>query len=504
MLTYFRILLLALVVFACTNQKLPKKTAAHNPKYELRGVWIATIENIDWPSKKTLRVDQQKAEFTNIIKQHAQTGLNAVFVQVRAASDAFYGRSVEPWSEWLTGTQGKAPEPIYDPMAFMIDATHAQNMEFHAWLNLNRGVHKSAKSISPDHITVKKPDWFLSYGGYTLYDFGKPEVRDYIVDIVRNIVRNYDVDGIHFDDYFYPYTIENVAFPDQATYESYNRGIGNIEDWRRDNINILIKEIARVVKAEKSYVKFGISPFGIWKNKATDPKGSETQAGQTSFENLYADTRKWSLVNWVDYMTPQIYFSATHPKVPYQTLSEWWIANTKARHLYIGMGAYKVNKDSDAAWKNSAELPNQIRFNRTHSKIKGVMFFSSKSLINNALGLNDSLKVLYKTPALPPLMPWIKMPKISSPTLRNIDKLNQETVQLNWQVDDPNVKAVIVYRFGLGQKADYANPENIVEIVPLVKGFQCKAAFTQGDRYVLRSLDRLSNESLPSEFYTIK
>ncbi len=504
MVSYCRIFALAFLFLACTNQKISKKSATQNPKYELRGVWIATIENIDWPSKKSLRADQQKTEFTNIIKQHAQTGLNAVFVQVRAASDAFYGRSIEPWSEWLTGTQGKAPEPMYDPMAFMIEAAHAQNMEFHAWLNLNRGIHKSAKSIASDHITVKKPDWFLSYGGYTLYDFGKPEVRDYIVDIVRNIVRNYDVDGIHFDDYFYPYTIENVPFPDQNTYEAYNRGIGNIEDWRRDNINILIKEIARVVKVEKSYVKFGISPFGIWKNKITDPKGSDTQAGQTSFENLFADTRKWSLENWVDYMTPQVYFSASHPKVPYQTLTEWWVANTKSRHLYIGMGAYKVNKDSDAAWKNPSELASQIRFNRSQSKIKGAMFFSSKSLINNALGLNDSLRILYNTPALPPQMAWIKMPKIASPILTNIEKLSPNTVQLNWQSDDPNVKAVVIYRFSKGQKAIYENPENIVEIVPLVKGARCITRFSEGDKFVLRGLDRLSNESLPSEFYTIK
>ncbi len=504
MISYFRIFLLSLILLACTNQKLFKKNIATNPKYELRGVWIATIENIDWPSKKGLSTSQQKTEFTNIIKQHAQTGLNAAFVQVRAASDAFYSQSAEPWSEWLMGTQGKAPEPLYDPLVFMIDAAHAQNMEFHAWLNLNRGIHKSAKSIAPDHITNKKPDWFLSYGGYTLYDFGKPEVRAYIVDVVRNIVKNYDVDGIHFDDYFYPYTIQNVVFPDRNTYEAHNRGIGDIEDWRRDNIDILIKEIARVIKEEKKYVKFGISPFGVWKNKTTDPKGSDTQAGQTSYENLYADTRKWSLGNWVDYMTPQVYFSMTHPKVAYPTLTQWWIDNTKSRHLYAGLGAYKVNKDSDKAWSNPGELPAQIRYNRQFSKIKGAMFFSSKSLINNALGLNDSLRVLYNTPALVPAMPWIKMPKMKAPTMTTLDRINRNTVQLNWQVEDPNVRSVIVYRFGENQKADYSNPQNIVEIIPVKRAMLCKAAFTEGDKFAIRGLDRLSNESLPSDFYTIK
>jgi uncharacterized lipoprotein YddW (UPF0748 family) len=501
---YLRMFLLSLLILACKNQKINKKSNVPNPKRELRGVWIATIENIDWPSKKTLSSEQQRAEFKNIIKQHAETGLNAAFVQVRAASDAFYGRQQEPWSEWLTGTQGKAPEPIYDPLAFMIDATHTKNMEFHAWLNLNRGVHKSAKSIAADHITKTKPEWFLSYGGYTLYDFGKPEVRAYIIDIVRNLVRNYDIDGIHFDDYFYPYTIENVAFPDQATFEENSRGINNIEDWRRDNIDILIKEIARTIKTEKPFVKFGISPFGIWKNKSTDPNGSDTQAGQTSHENLFADTRKWSLENWVDYMTPQIYFSTKHPKVPYETLTDWWIKNTKQRHLYIGMGAYKVNKDSDKTWHDPSEFPNQIRYNRLHKKISGAMFFSSKSLINNALGLNDSLKILYNTPALPPTMPWIKMPSIESPTMNTIEKINASNVKLSWSINDPNVRSVVVYKFEKNEKVDIENSKNIVSIVSVLAGNECLSSFKTGDRFILRSVDRLSNESKSSEFYTTK
>jgi uncharacterized lipoprotein YddW (UPF0748 family) len=504
MYNFLRILLFSVLLFSCKNQQLNPAKTTHNPKRELRGVWIATIENIDWPSKRTLSSEQQKAEFNKIINFHAETGLNAVFVQVRAASDAFYGRQTEPWSEWLTGTQGKAPEPIYDPLAFMIDASHAKNMEFHAWLNLNRGVHKSAKSIAPDHITKTKPEWFLSYGGYTLYDFGIPEVRQYIVDIVKNLVRNYDIDGIHFDDYFYPYTIENEVFPDQATFEKNNRNIKDIGNWRRDNIDILIKEIAKTIKTEKAYVKFGISPFGTWKNKSTDPSGSDTQAGQTSYENLFADTRKWSLENWVDYMTPQIYFSGSHPKVAYNTLTNWWIKNTNDRHLYIGIGAYKVNKDSDQAWLNPAELPSQIKYNRSAGVITGVLFFSSKSLSNNALGLNDSLKVLYKTPALLPSMSWIKMPKIDSPTMNTIEKINDRTVKLSWNIDDVNVRSIVVYKFPKEVKVDFENPIYIVNILPVTTGNTCLSSYKTGDRFALRSVDRLSNESASSEFYVVK
>jgi hypothetical protein len=203
-------------------------------------------------------------------------------------------------------------------------------------------------------------------------------------------------------------------------------------------------------------------------------------------------------------MTPQIYFSTKHPKVPYETLTDWWIKNTKQRHLYIGMGAYKVNKDSDKTWHDPSEFPNQIRYNRLHKKISGAMFFSSKSLINNALGLNDSLKILYNTPALPPTMPWIKMPTIESPTMNTIEKINASNVKLSWSINDPNVRSVVVYKFEKNEKVDIENSKNIVSIVSVLAGNECLSSFKTGDRFILRSVDRLSNESKSSEFYTTK
>jgi uncharacterized lipoprotein YddW (UPF0748 family) len=499
------VILTSFLLSNCNKSTIPSLSPTpFYPKHELRGVWIATVANIDWPSNKNLTATQQQTEYENIIKAHAKTGLNAAFVQVRAASDAFFGIQTEPWSEWLTGTQGKAPVPYYDPMKFMISKTHENNMEFHAWLNLNRGIHKSAKSVAPDHITNTKPEWFLKYDGYVLYDFGIPEVRNYINSVVKQIVDNYDVDGIHFDDYFYPYTVANEVFPDQSSFEKYGKEFANVEDWRRNNIDLLIKQIAKTIKDSKPYVKFGISPFGVWRNATSDPKGSDTQGGQTSFDNLYADTRKWALDNWVDYMVPQIYFSGMHPKVPYRTLTDWWVKNTNNRHLYIGLAAYKVNVDADATWKNHNELPSQIRYNRNTKNVKGALFFSSKSLIRNELGLTDSLKILYSKPALTPTMPWIKMPKLSKPSMNAPEKINGTQVKLSWEIKDPNAKAVIVYRFKNGDRVDFENAFYLVAQIPLETANFAILDHNEAYLYAIRTVDRLSNESPESELYSIK
>ena len=232
-------------------------------KREMRAVWIATVDNIDWPSRKNLPPAEQREEFIRLIEAHKRTGINAVFVQVRAAADAFYARGQEPWSEWLTGKQGKAPEPFYDPLDFMIEECHRRGIEFHAWLNLNRTVHRASKSISNENIGRKHPQWVFDYDGYKLFNFGLPEVRDYITSVTTNIVHEYDVDGIHFDDYFYPYTVTGQTLKDEEAYQQYGGRFRNKDDWRRDNVDKLIKQISDAIIAEKPYVKFGVSPFGV-------------------------------------------------------------------------------------------------------------------------------------------------------------------------------------------------------------------------------------------------
>ncbi|TAG67753.1 MAG: glycoside hydrolase, partial [Runella slithyformis] len=336
----------------------------------MRAVWVATVDNIDWPSRKVLSSEQQQQEFIALLNYHKKLGINAVFVQIRAAADAFYAKGNEPWSEWLTGKQGKAPEPFYDPTTFMIEECHKRGIEFHAWLNLNRTTHKVSKSISSENIGKKRPDWVFEYDGYRLFNFGLPEVRDYITEVTANIVKNYDVDGIHFDDYFYPYTVTGQTLKDEAAFKKYGARFKSKDDWRRNNVDLLIKQISDEITAQKSYVKFGISPFGVWRNKKDDPTGSDTQAGQTSYDNLYADTKKWSKAGWIDYMVPQVYFSTGFDKVPFKNLVNWWLDHTYGRHLYIGQGAYRVGgTERDKAWLSASEFPDQMRFLRQQRNV---------------------------------------------------------------------------------------------------------------------------------------
>jgi len=290
----------------------------NRPKYEFRAVWVASVENIDWPSEKGLPVDSQKAEFTRLLDMHQRNGLNAVVVQIRPAADAFFPSPYEPWSEWLTGIQGQPPSPYYDPLAFMIEETHKRGMEFHAWCNPYRAVHTIGKSsVAPDHITRQHPDWFVRFEKTRYFDPGNKEVQDYVTGVIRDIVRRYDIDALHFDDYFYPYDIVEGGgpgkdFPDYPSYARYGNGLSKA-DWRRANVDSVIVRISKVIKEEKPHCKFGISPFAIWRNASRDPEGSNTQAGQTDYDNLYADILLWLRNGWIDYVVPQAYFEFSHP-----------------------------------------------------------------------------------------------------------------------------------------------------------------------------------------------
>jgi len=239
------------------------------PKREFRSVWIATVTNIDWPSSKTLSPSAQRTEYINILNKHKLNGLNAVVTQIRPSCDAFYQSPFEPWSEWLSGTQGVAPNPFYDPLIFMIDETHKRGMEFHAWFNPYRAVvNKNSSSVSSSHVSVVHPDWIREFGNLKLLDPGLPQVREYVAKVIMDVVRRYDIDGVHFDDYFYPYPQTGVVFQDSATFSNYPNGFTNKEDWRRNNVNLLIKALSDSIKAVKPHVKFGISPFAIWKNQS--------------------------------------------------------------------------------------------------------------------------------------------------------------------------------------------------------------------------------------------
>lgn len=380
-------------------------------KPEFRAAWIATVDNIDWPSKKGLPVDSQKAEFIRILDLHKKNGLNAIIMQIRPATDAFYPSPYEPWSEWLSGVQGKPPSPYYDPLQFMIDETHKRGMEFHAWCNPYRADFSIGKaSIAPSHITRLHPQWFLDYGGKKYFDPGNKEAQEFVVEVIKDITERYDVDAIHFDDYFYPYRIAGKEFPDSISYAQYGRGMQK-DDWRRSNVDSIIYKLFTVIRKTKPHVQFGISPFGVWRNADKDPRGSNTKAGQTNYDDLYADILLWLQKGWIDYVAPQLYWEMGHKAAPYEVLIDWWSKHTYGKHCYIGLGIYRAN-GRDVAWKDSTLLPRQIAMLRNTSNIHGMIFFSTKSFFNNPNGWNDSLRFNYfKEPALFPSMPWLEKKK---------------------------------------------------------------------------------------------
>lgn len=381
-------------------------TAFSQPQYEFRAAWIATVDNIDWPTRGNYDTEKQKQEFIDLLDMHKKNGMNAVIVQVRPATDAFYPSQYEPWSEWLTGKQGRPPSPYYDPLEFMVSETHKRGMEFHAWCNPYRAEHSIGKSsIATAHITRLFPKWFLSYGGKRYFDPGNPGAQKHVVNVIRDIVKRYDIDGMHFDDYFYPYRVAGKEFPDDLSYKNSGSEMSK-DDWRRSNVDSIIFKLSRAIKEEKPNVKFGISPFGVWRNSDKDSLGSATKAGVTNYDDLYANVLLWLKEGWIDYVAPQLYWEIGHKAAPYEVLVDWWSKNTYGKHCYIGLGIYRAG--SNAAWKDATLLPRQINMMRSYPQIQGAIYFSSKSFVNNPNGWCDSLQNnYYKIPAMVPPMPWL-------------------------------------------------------------------------------------------------
>jgi uncharacterized lipoprotein YddW (UPF0748 family) len=371
---------------------------------EFRGVWVATVDNIDWPSKGNFNSDSQRVEFIKLLDMHQRNGMNAMIVQIRPCTDAFYPSQYEPWSEWLTGVQGQPPFPYYDPLEFMINETHKRNMVFHAWMNPYRAVFNIDQStISATHITRLHPEWFLTYGNTKYFDPGNKEGQQYVTNLVKDVVSRYKVDAIHFDDYFYPYQIAGKEFPDDSTYRIYGNGLSK-SDWRRSNTDSIIAMLSRTIKKENSKCQFGISPFGVWRNTEKDPvNGSNTNGAISNYDNLYADILLWLKSNWIDYIAPQLYWEIGHKKAPYELLLNWWSKHSYGKHCYVGLGIYKAN--SNAAWRDNKQLTRQIELLRNTTGVQGMIFFSSKSFENNPKGWSDSLRTNYfKEPAAIPSM----------------------------------------------------------------------------------------------------
>ena len=377
-------------------------------KPEFRAVWVATVDNIDWPSNKNIGSDSQKVEFIKLLDMHQRNGMNALIVQIRPATDAFYPSQYEPWSEFLTGMQGQPPVPYYDPLEFMIAETHKRGMEFHAWMNPYRAVFNINKSsIAATHITKIHPEWFLNYGDKKYFDPGIKEAQQYVTNVVKDVVSRYAVDAIHFDDYFYPYRIAGKEFPDESSFAKYANGMSK-DDWRRSNVDSIILSLSKVIKKENPKCQFGISPFGVWRNIDKDSiNGSNTHAGQTNYDDLYADILLWLKNSWIDYVAPQIYWEFEQKNAPYQTILDWWSKHSYGKNCYIGLGIYKAG--SNAYWKDTTQLPRQIEALRKTPNVQGMIFFSSKSFVKNTNGWSDSIRLNYfATPVKTPEVSGLK------------------------------------------------------------------------------------------------
>ena len=389
---------------------------------EFRGVWVASVANIDWPSKRTLSTAEQQAELIALLDRAAALQLNAVLFQIRPAADALYASKIEPWSEYLTGAQGRAPVPFWDPLAFAITEAHARNLELHAWFNPYRARHTDAKSpLAKTHIARTNPSLVKPYAGYLWMDPGEPAVRARTLRVVLDVVKRYDVDGIHLDDYFYPYPATDkrgraIAFPDDRSFKRYRAKGGTLKrpDWRRRNVDLLVEELHSGIHKAKPWVRFGISPFGIWR-----PGFPAQVRGFDAYEQLHADARKWLREGWVDYFTPQLYWPTTRREQAYPALLEWWVGeNVMGRHMWPGNFTSRAGGVGSGAFSVS-ELVEQIRVTRLQEGATGNVHFSMKSFLTNQAGMNDSLLVgPYAAPALVPATPWLKAPPPPLPTAR--------------------------------------------------------------------------------------
>ncbi|MBP6455237.1 MAG: family 10 glycosylhydrolase [Chitinophagaceae bacterium] len=427
------------------------KSFAQEPIREFRGAWIATVANIDWPSSSKLSSEEQKQEIIHLFDVIKSCNLNAVIVQIRPSADVFYSSKFESWSKYLTGNSGIPPNPYYDPLTFMIEEAHKRCLEFHAWFNPYRALTNSAKNDHPqNHITKTHPEWFLNYGGKKYFDPGLPEVENYFSKIINEVVKNYDIDAIHMDDYFYPYREGKIEFPDFNSYVRYGKNFSNKDDWRRNNVNKLVKRLAEEIKKEKAYVKFGISPFGVWRNFNKDTRGSMTTAGQTNYDDLFADILYWQENKWVDYIMPQLYWENGHKAADYETLLNWWNDNAFERHIYIGHGLYRLG--SNSKWQNMNEITTQVNQLRTKNNVQGSCYYSAKFFLKNTYNLVYVFQnEIYPTPALLPEMKWIRSEKPLAPELK-IQHAKDGNKIISWSKNKDENLQYAVYSFDKNQK----------------------------------------------------
>ena len=398
-------------------------TVCANTVREFRGAWIQCV-NGQFMGMST--ADMQKT-LTYQLDELQKDGANAIIFQVRPECDALYNSSIEPWSRFLTGEQGKAPSPYWDPLQWMIEQCHKRGMELHAWINPYRAKTKTTHVLSPKHIAHKRRDLVFEYDGQYILNPAYDENRQYICHVVGDILRRYDVDGLHIDDYFYPYPAAGCTIPDEQLYRRNPGGHSNIGDWRRYNVNLFMKEMHDTIRAVKPWVKFGVSPFGIYRNKKSDPNGSDTR-GLQNYDDLYADVLLWINNGWVDYCVPQIYWQIGHPTADYKTLIQWWDRNASARPLYIGEDVERTVKYKDDDNPNQHQMPAKYKLHDFANNVQGTVLWYAKAAVDNIGNYGKMLRNVYwRTPALQPLMPFISKKQPGKP----------RKVKMVWTSDGP-------------------------------------------------------------------
>jgi uncharacterized lipoprotein YddW (UPF0748 family) len=470
---------------ASSSSWVPSGVKPPAPAREFRGAWIASVGNIDWPSRRDLTTAQQKAELIAIFELAERLHLNALLLQVRPACDALYQSSLEPWSEYLTGQMGKAPQPFYDPLQFAVEEAHKRGMELHAWINPFRAGHLTRKSTaSATHISKARPRLVRTYGKELWLDPGDKAVHDHSLAVALDIVRRYDIDGLVVDDYFYPYPIKDatdtpVPFPDTPTWRAYKNGGGRLtlEDWRRENVNLFVRDLYTRVKAEKSWVKVGISPFGIWR-----PGNPASVKGMDAYAVLYADALKWLKQGWLDYCAPQLYWNISAPEQSFPELLKWWAAqNDRKRHLWPAISANRIGNT-----RNADEIVNQVRLTREHLGAEGAIHWSVRAFLRNAGGITDALAHgFYSSPALVPVSRWLDSSPPESPKL---DVQQRPALTVSWQTGGPAVVSQWLVQTRTGN-------EWSTEILPAAKRFH---TVETADVVAVSAVDRCGNVSAPA------
>ncbi|MBI5464368.1 MAG: family 10 glycosylhydrolase [Ignavibacteriales bacterium] len=480
------------------------------PKKEFRAAWVATVANFDWPSSRSLSTAAQQTELISILDRLKSTGFNAVIFQIRCEADAFYQSSIEPWSYWLTGQQGAAPNPFYDPLQFAVDEAHKRGMELHAWFNPYRADRGSGYAHPSNHVTVLHPDWVIAYGTIKILDPGLPAARTHVANVMMDVVRRYDIDGVHWDDYFYPYPPTGSSDPympytlDAATFAANNPNNLTQANWRRDNVNKLVQMVHDSIQVVKPWVKFGISPFGIWKSGV--PSGI---VGLSAYDAISCDAPTWLANQWIDYITPQLYWKITGSQ-DYSILMPWWGTQLNGRHFYPGQAAYRI---ADASNWPASELPNQINLNRANANVQGSVFFRALvGVLDNPKGFADSLKNnFYKYPAIVPTMAWKDTMAPNTPGNLQYAQV-AGSAGMTWDkpsvaFDGDTASRYAIYRFDHAsvQPTEIADARNLASIEGTRLARLTPMTGQPGPfSYVVTSVDRNGNESGMSLVLTVQ